>query len=70
MVPEDEGERMVGRSNQVYRVGCIERREEGGTSGSEQWEPAAVVQRVTLKLREGWREHSLTTRLLISDSIS
>lgn len=44
---------VVGRSNQVYRVECTEGREEGGTSGSEQWEPAAVLQRMTLKLGEG-----------------
>lgn len=46
---------MVGRSNQVYRVDA----QRGGNKeahqgpGSEKWEPAAVVQRMTLKLREG-----------------
>lgn len=46
----------------------------GGISGSEQYEPAAVVKRrMILKLREGdlgCREYSLTTSFLMNGSTS
>jgi hypothetical protein len=48
-------------------------KEEGGTSGAEQWKPAAVVRRrMTLKLRGdlGWRKDSLTASFLMNGSIS
>lgn len=77
-VPGDEEELTIGRSNLLQPL-CIQSwmhrgEEEGGTSGSEQWEPAAVVQRrMTLKLRGkqlGWRKHSQTASFLMNGSIS